>query len=149
MGQIRQTGRFLRRWWPVVVAAGLMIAVAGFVGLLALINLSAHHYAQAAQREYGGGEIAALLRAVGDERRPLTERNHAVWALAQFRDPRALPVLQRYYTGGECRHDRFLCQRELKRAIDWCSGRSDAPRWLRRAVGWTYPREPAPPPRPG
>jgi hypothetical protein len=140
MGQVRQTGRFLRRWWPVVVAAALMVVVAAFASLFGIINTSAHNYARVAQQDYGGGEVDALIRAVGDERRPLPDRNHAVWALGQFRQARALPALTRHYTGEKCQHDKFLCQSELRKAIDLCSGRTKAPWWLEKTLGWAHPK---------
>lgn len=140
MSQLRQTGRFLRRWWPVIVAVIAMVVVAAVVGLFGLIATSAHSYAQVAQRQYGGGEIYALMRAVDDERLPLGERNHAVWALGQFRDSRALPVLARFSTGEPCQHDKFICQSELKKAIDLCSGRTTAPWWFQKTMGWALPK---------
>jgi hypothetical protein len=140
MGQVKQTGRFLRRWWPVIVATAAMAAVVAFVALVWLIQFSAHDYARVAQQQYPGGEFEALVQAVQDEHRPLRDRNHAVWALGQFREARALPILQRYYTGGKCQHDRFLCQSELKKAIDLCSGRTTAPRWFQKLAGWAFPR---------
>ena len=99
MSQVKQTGRFLRRWWPVVLASMVMAVVSGFAALLWTIHSSAHSYASVAQQQYAGDEVEALIRAVTDEHRTLRERNHAVWALGQFRDPRALPVLRRHYTG--------------------------------------------------
>ena len=136
MSQVRQTARFIRRWWPVVVAVILMAVAVGFVGLVWVIQVGAHDYARVAQQQYPGSEFEALVQAVQDEHRPLRDRNHAVWALGQFREARALPVLRRYYTGEKCQHDKFLCQYELKKAIDLCSGKTSAPGWLQ----WMLPR---------
>ncbi|RPJ74255.1 MAG: hypothetical protein EHM24_06425 [Acidobacteria bacterium] len=142
MGQIAQTGRFLRRWWPVVLAAGVLTLVTAFVGLLWFIQIDAHRIAQDAQRQYAGDEVQALILAVQDEQRPLGDRNHDVWALGQLRDPRAVPVLSRYYTGAPCQHDKFLCQLELKKAIDLCTGWS-ASTWLRTTMGRAFPKKPS------
>lgn len=38
--------------------------------------------------------------------------------------------LRALQTGGLCQHDRFLCQKELQKAIARCSGTGWAPRWL-------------------
>ena len=51
-------------------------------------------------------------------------------ALGQIGDRRAVPVLERFYTGNACRHDEFLCQKELSKAIDRCNGKNWAPAWL-------------------
>jgi hypothetical protein len=140
MSQIRQTGRFLRPWWPVVLALVVMAAVVGLVSLEWLIRASADDQARLAQREHPGDRVEALARYVEDERHSLHDRNRAVWALGQLRDARALPVLQKHYTGGKCQHDRFLCQSELKKAIDLCSGQRTAPRWLQRVEAWMFRR---------
>ncbi len=140
MGEFARTAAVFRRWWPVVLAGLLLAAVAGFVALLWIIQAGAHGYAQVAQKHYPGSEFEALVRAVEDEHAALRDRNHAVWALGQFRDARALPTLRRYYTGAKCQHDKFLCQSELEKAIDLCSGRTTAPRWFREVTGWAVPK---------
>lgn len=135
-----RTWRFVRRWWPVLVASTVIAVVGGVAGLVWFIESSACSYAQVEQQRYPGDQVDALIQAVQDEQRSLHERNRAVWALGRFRDERALPVLQTYYTGEKCRHDKFLCQHELKKAIDLCSGRSPAPGWLEKATRWAFPK---------
>ncbi len=61
--------------------------------------------------------VEALLVWIQSPQHRLEDRNRGVWALGQLRDPRALPVLERSFHGGECDHERELCQRELKKAI--------------------------------
>jgi hypothetical protein len=139
MSQVRQTGGFLRRWWPAVIAGVLMAVVVAFVALVWFIQVGAHDYARVAQQQYPGGEFEALVQAVQDEHRSLRDRNHAVWALGQFREARALPTLRRYYTGQKCQHDKFLCQYELKKAIDLCEGKTP-PKWLQKLSSWVFPR---------
>jgi hypothetical protein len=67
-------------------------------------------------------DVAALLDYVQAEAHSLRNRNHAIWALGQARDPRALPVLDGYLTGAACDHARDLCQRELGKAVALCKG---------------------------
>ena len=136
MSQAGQTARFFRHWWPAVLAGAVAAIVLALAGLAWIVQAGAHDYARVAQQQYRGSEFEALVQAVQDEHRPLRDRNHAVWALGQFRETRALPILRRYYTGEECRHDRFLCQYELKKAIDLCSGQVSPPRFLQ----WMFPR---------
>lgn len=124
MSVSRSGWSFLRRWWPVLAAAVVTVAVAGVVGLGLFIQSAAHDQARAARRQFPGDEVEALLALVQSERHALSARNKAVWALGQLRDSRALAVLERYYTGGPCEHDRYLCQYELKKAIDACAGRT-------------------------
>lgn len=107
-----------------LAAAGIVVVAAGVVGLGLFIQATAHDDAQAAQREFPGDEVEALIALVQSDGHNLRTRNRAVWALGQLRDARALPLLTRYYTGNPCDHGRYLCQYELKKAIDGCSGRT-------------------------
>jgi len=77
--------------------------------------------AQAAHAHLGD-DVAAMLDYVQSDRHSLSERNGAVRALGQTRDPRALPVLEGYLTSESCDHDRRLCQHELGKAISLCKG---------------------------
>jgi len=77
--------------------------------------------AQAAH-PHPGDDVAALLDYVQSDAHPLRQRNNAVWALGQARDPRALPVLEGYLTSGPCDHARDLCRRELGKAVALCKG---------------------------
>ena len=77
--------------------------------------------AQAAH-PHPGDDIAALLDYVQSDTHPLRQRNHAVWALGQAHDRRALPVLEGYLTSEPCDHARDLCQRELGKAVALCKG---------------------------
>lgn len=92
-----------------------------------VIATDLNKWCQTAQAEhpYPGDNVAALLAYVQSDSHTLKERNHAIWALGQSRDTRALPVLKRYYTGEACIHEQDLCQYELKKALELCRG--DAP----------------------
>jgi len=65
-----------------------------------------------------GDDVAALIAYLQSDSHSLHDRNLAVWALGQARDRRALPVLQTFVTGEKCDHSKYLCQYELKKAID-------------------------------
>ncbi|MBC8218054.1 MAG: hypothetical protein H8E73_06275 [Planctomycetes bacterium] len=56
----------------------------------------------------------------------------AVWALGYLSDKRALPVLKKYHTGPPCEHDKYLCQREVARAIKLCEGGLNPCAWACR-----------------
>ncbi len=122
------------RVWFVGILTLMIVVVIGVVGLVAVIESSAHSDALAAQREFPGDGVEALVQIVQSKHRTLQERNRAVWALGRLRDRRGLPVLEKYYTGGECDHGRFLCQRELRKAIDLCNGTASEPAWLQGAM---------------
>jgi hypothetical protein len=139
----RVAWRELVRWWPIGLACGVAIAVAGVMGMLWYIQGTAHDEAAKAQRRFGGDRVQALIQTVEADTLPLRERNRAVWALGQLRDPRALPVLRAHHTGAECQHDRFLCQEEIEKAIGLITGERTFGGWLSRQadrlsrqVGW-------------
>lgn len=117
-------------WWPVLGLAVVLLLYSGFAGLGWWIQADAYKFAARAKQEFPGDEVEALLGFVQSERRTLAERNAAVHALGQIGDRRALPVLEGFYTGRECQHSKFLCQKELRKAIDRCDGRNWAPSWL-------------------
>ena len=77
--------------------------------------------AEAIER-YGGDEVSALARFVDDPSISLKRRNYAIGMLANLGDVRALPVLEKHYTGADCQHGYFLCQYELKKAVTRCRG---------------------------
>lgn len=124
-----------RRFYsPAGLTGAVLIPVVGVAGLVAHIESSAHSDALAAQREFGGDRVEALVQIVQSAHRTLRERNRAVWALGRLRDKRGLPVLEKYYTGGECDRARFLCQQELRKAIDLSDETAGGPAWPQGAM---------------
>ena len=85
-----------------------------------------------AVREYPVERVDALIEYVQSEKHSLKDRNSAVWALGQLGDERALPVLEKFYVGEPCDHDKYLCQRELKHAIGLCKGGLNLCAWVCR-----------------
>ena len=63
------------------------------------------------------------MALVDDPDRGVRNRNHAIGMLAHLSDSRALPFLEKHYTGyelsptGTCCNIFSLCQYELKKAI--------------------------------
>lgn len=66
--------------------------------------------------------VESLMATVADESLSFDERNRAVWALGVIGDPHAIPLLESYYTGEPCDHEKYLCQYELCKAIKKCQG---------------------------
>ena len=85
--------------------------------------------AQAAQ-EYSGDRVEALIAYMQSEKHSLRERNRAVWALGRISDRRALSVLEKFYMGEACDHNKYLCQHELKKAINLCKGGLNLCSWV-------------------
>jgi hypothetical protein len=103
-------------WWAIV--AVVLVVLTGFAGITWSIRSGVRAATETAVQEYPGDGTLALIAFVESDDQPLSARNRAVWALGQLRDPRALPTLERHFTGEPCDHARILCQYELKKAID-------------------------------
>lgn len=129
-GGRRAGTRTLSRWWPLGLAAVIVAAYAAFASAIWWVQADAHAVGRRAMQQFQGDEVEALTAMVLSENHSLAERNRAVHALGQVGDSRALPALHRFYTGAACNHARFLCQRELEKAIAGCTGEHRLPGWL-------------------
>ncbi|MHC4116465.1 MAG: hypothetical protein ACYSWO_03050 [Planctomycetota bacterium] len=106
-----------------------------FVAFLCIcfsIRSSVKEISAQAVRRYPGDRTEALIKYVESESHSLRQRNRSVWALGQIGDKRALPVLEKFYTGQACDHDSRLCEGELYKAIKLCKGSFNATAWLPR-----------------
>ena len=116
-----------------IIATGalvLLLCAAGGLGLIRWsIQSSLDKWCSIAQASHPhpGDDVSSLMAYVQSDAHSWIERNHAVWALGQARDTRALPVLESHYTGEACDHDHRLCQHELYKAIKLCQGRTPNP----------------------
>jgi hypothetical protein len=81
------------------------------------IGLGVRTYSRTAQSQFPGDRVEALASLVDCASCNMQDRNHAVWALGKLDDPRALPILEKYYTGKECNHWRDICRETLKIAF--------------------------------
>ena len=110
----------------------LAFLLVAFVMICFSIRSGVKDISAEATQQCPGDRIEALISYVKNENHSLRQRNRAVWALGQIGDERALPVLEKSYTGGPCDHDNCLCQRELEKAIKLCKGSFNATAWLPR-----------------
>ena len=110
----------------------LVLVVIMFVTACFSIRSSVKEMSAEATSEYQGDRVKALIAYVNSESHSLKDRKRAVWALGQIGDQRALAVLESFYTGGDCDHEKHLCLHELKKAIDLCKGGINLTAWLRR-----------------
>lgn len=108
-----------------LAAVGFSIFLLFFVITCVWIGHEAKSLCQNARWQYGGDCVEALITQLNDEHQGYRTRNHAVWALGQFGDSRALPVLEGYYTGNIPDReplDETISQYELKKAINLTNG---------------------------
>lgn len=116
-------------------AIGLSIFLLFFFIGSVWIGHEAKSLCQNAKWQYGGDCIEALITQLDDEHQGFRARNHAIWALGEFGGSRALPVLQKYYTGNIPDReplDATISQYELKKAIELAKGGPNITAWLWR-----------------
>ncbi len=100
----------------------LLVCVAGIVLLSLWIELGVKKVCGAATEKYPGDKVEALMVSVetkeyGYRANIYRTKNHALWALGQLGDKRALPFLKKLVTVEPCDHETNLCQGEIKEAI--------------------------------
>lgn len=87
-----------------------------------------------ARRQYKTADcVEALIAQLDDEHQDYRSRNNAIWGLGAMGDRRALPVLQKYYTGNI--HDReplddMISQYEIKKSINLANGGLNITAWV-------------------
>ncbi|MEI6892060.1 MAG: hypothetical protein V5783_07810 [Pontiella sp.] len=112
------------------------ITVVTFYGFGArLIFNGVQHCATAAQTEYGGDAVGALIALVGDESASFEKRNSGIWALGQLGSDRALPLLIQLDTNEkqEAPYDStaYIVQYSVEKSIRQIRGFSTV-RWMYR-----------------
>ena len=127
MRLLKRGRRQWRKWIRRGIVAAVIMVVLAFLSVSWWIGSDVYAAGDAAVKEYGGDRVDALTKYVDSPAHSFEERNRAVWALGHLGDARALPVLEKYYTGQPCDHERTLCQRELKKAIRLCKGGVNLP----------------------
>jgi hypothetical protein len=94
-----------------------LIAVADLMVAELMIGPAVRSFSQTAQAQFHGKRIEALTAMVDCESCSLRDRNYAVWTLGQLDDPRALPVLEKYYAGAKGYQPNNLSQDRLRIAL--------------------------------
>jgi len=100
------------------------------------IGYEAKNLCQEAKWEYKKDDcVDALVAQLDDNQQGFRTRNHAIWALGQYGDRRALPILQKYYTGNIPNReplDETISQYELEKAIKLANGGLNLTAWVWR-----------------
>lgn len=106
-------------------AIAASIFVFFFIITSSWIGYDVKSYCQNAQQQYEGDCVDALIQVLSDESKDYKTRNSAIWALGQLGDSKAIPILERYYTGNIPDReslDSTISQYELRKAIKLARG---------------------------
>ena len=107
----------MKSGWVKFALALAVLLILALAAIQASIELGVRDFSRTAMQQFPGDRADALIRLVACETCSLQDRNHAVWALGQLREKRALPVLASYKTHRRCDHTREICQHELDKAM--------------------------------
>ena len=121
-------------------AALLTLLVLILAGIVVSIRSGLQRFSDEAVARFPGDRADALIQVVDCDTCTLEDRNHAVWALGQMSEERAIWVLRRHFDGQPCTHTTRLCQYELRKAIRMIETRQRraGPVW-RVVAGWHQP----------
>ena len=100
----------------------LLVCMVGIISLSLWIELGVKKTCEMATQKYPGDKVEALImfaetKENGYRANIYSAKNHALWALGQLGDKRALPSLKKLLTGEPCDHETNLCQGEIQGAI--------------------------------
>lgn len=116
---------------------GLGITLFVFIFLITTneIGQSVKDKCLVAQEKYSSNDcVDALIQTLENPQEEIGTRNHAIWALGQLGNEKALPFLKSYYTGKIPEREPWeevLSQYELKKAINLLEKKNNlsAPFW--------------------
>jgi hypothetical protein len=115
----------LKKLMLYLIGIGVFFFFLFFLATSIQIGYSVKKHCKIAQEKYPGDCVEALIFFLNDENNDFRSRNSAIWALGQLGDNRALPVLEKYYTGNIPPRGSLgsaISQYELKKAINLASG---------------------------
>lgn len=125
---LNKIGSFRAKKQLLFYLLGVGIIFTFFIFLLSVnfIGFSAKEKCKIAQDKHKGDCVESLIQYLADEDNGFYSRNSAIWALGQFGDERALPILEYYFTGDIPDReplDESISQYELKKAIGYMDGK--------------------------
>ncbi|HLO61288.1 MAG TPA: hypothetical protein VK179_21230 [Bacteroidales bacterium] len=110
----------------ILFVSGIFFIVVCFVGIYFWIRSDVNKYCDYAKSHYPGDNVEALIAELKSQNSSLEEKNHVIWTLEYVGDDRALSTLKSLQTGTPCDHSKYVCQRELLRAIGNIEGTNTA-----------------------
>ncbi len=132
----RNRGRQVAR-----ITAVLVILIFPFVMFAEfLIGSGVRTYSQVAQTQFPGKRVEALIAMVECHTCSMQDRNNAVWTLGQLDDPRAIPVLEKYYVEASRDQAGSLSQIKLQIALRHLK-HNDGNRYESALWRWMLPTE--------
>lgn len=117
----------------VIIAVVADMLVLMFIITSIWIGQDVNKQCKIAQVRHQGDCIEVLMKYLQDDKNDFKSRNSAIWALGQLGDKRALPILEKYYTGNIPKKeslDKGISQYELQKAIKLANGGFNITRFI-------------------
>ncbi len=125
-----------------LLTGGALVILLALVlaGIIVSIRSGLQRFSDEAITRFPGDRAGALMQVVDCDSCSLQDRNHAVWALGQMVEERAISMLRKHFNGQPCSHTTRLCQYELRKAIRMIETRQEraGPVW-RLVAKWHQP----------
>ena len=115
-----------------VIAITILFAIS-----CVLIFSSVESICTKAENEFKCDHVEALIALIDSEKFNFEDKNKAIWALGQIGAKKALPSLEKLYTGStrkRCDRSKYISQYELQRAIKFINSDFIATRWMYRGL---------------
>jgi hypothetical protein len=109
--------RTTKKWANRIIVLLFVLLLTTFSVIELSIGWGVRSSIRAAQKQFPGDRVKALIAMVECRSCEMNDRNRAVWALGQLDDARAAQVLEKYYTGKPCNHLNNICQEKLRIAL--------------------------------
>lgn len=126
----------LKRMIIYLISIGFSVLIVLYGIITTIIFLDVKEICTKAANEFEGDAVEVNIKLLQSDIHSYIEKNDAVWALGQIGDHRALPLLEKLYTGvpceKPCRKDDKICQYQLETAIKSCRGGFSMTKWTYR-----------------
>lgn len=126
----------MKKWIEIGALGVLIIGFIIFIITSLWIGSDVRRYCKTAKKYYEGNCVSVLTELVNDSSMPYRDRNHAIWALGQLGNSKALPFIIKHYTGNIPEKESIdvgLSQYEMLKAIKLIQGEPNL-----SAIVWRY-----------
>lgn len=106
-------GRRILRIFSILFVIGIII----FLGISYYTFSYANQITKVAQDRFHKSQTESLLALIESKDFSFPQKNQAIFVLGTLKDKKALPQLEALVTHQPCKHQHFVCQYELEKAI--------------------------------
>ena len=123
-------------FWVALVGLALFLGFAVYT--FSSIYKGVERITNTAKTEFNGDAIHSLIDLVQSENYDFKEKNQAIWAIGQYADPSALPILEKLNSetavdGIPFDRKSGFSKKEIERAIKWCT-KGNCTSWMYRKI---------------